>query len=298
MDREPRVVLVTGCSSGIGRATASCLAASGYAVVATARRPADLAGLADGRCLTLPLDVTDEGSMTAAVREVEGRFGRIDVLVNNAGYSQSGAVESVPLGRVRAQFETNVFGLLRLTQLVLPGMRRRGRGRIVNVSSMGGRLTFPGGGVYHASKHALEALSDALRFELRPFGVHVVVIQPGLIRTRFAGTVATHLAGLPAPDPGDPAAADAARTYADFNAVIARGTVAAYERGPLARLAGEPIDVARTIARAIDAPRPKARYAVTPSATVFLALRRWLGDGAWDWFLRATFAQPKRTPGP
>jgi NAD(P)-dependent dehydrogenase (short-subunit alcohol dehydrogenase family) len=141
-----RVVLVTGCSSGIGEATATHLAARGHTVVATARRAGDLAALAAAGCVTLPLDVTDEASMTAAVREIEARVGPVDVLVNNAGYSQSGAVESVPIARVRAQFETNVFGLLRLTQLVLPGMRQRRRGRIVNVSSMGGRFTFPGGG--------------------------------------------------------------------------------------------------------------------------------------------------------
>ena len=289
MATASRVVLVTGCSSGIGQATAAHLTGSGHTVIATARRLEDLDSLAAAGSVTVALDVTDETSMVGAVRQVEDRFGGIDVLVNNAGYSQSGAVESVPLDRVRAQFETNVFGLLRLTQLVLPGMRRRRTGRVINVSSMGGRLTFPGGGVYHASKHALEALSDALRFELHPFGVQVVVIQPGLIRTKFARTVGAHLETLSA----DVAADDAAGTYAEFNRVIARGTAAAYERGPLARLAGEPIDVARAIARAIDAPRPKARYTVTTSATVFLALRRWLGDGAWDWFLRSNFASPK-----
>ena len=228
--------------------------------------------------------------MRAAVDAVEASHGRIDVLVNNAGYSQSGAVESVPLARTRAQFETNVFGPLRLTQLVLPGMRRRRAGRIVNVSSMGGRLVFPGGGVYHASKYAVEALSDALRYELRPFGVAVVLIEPGLIRTHFAATVGAKLSTLGGD--ADPAG-DAAAVYADFNDVIARGTVAAYERGPMARMAGEPLDVARTIARAIEAPRPRARYTVGTSATFFLTLRRWLGDAAWDWFLRSNFAAPK-----
>ena len=284
------VVLITGCTTGIGRATATHLAASGCTVVATARRLEDLADLAVAGCRTLALDVTDEASMRAAVDAVEATHGRIDVLVNNAGYSQSGAVESVPLARTRAQFETNVFGPLRLTQLVLPGMRRRRAGRIVNVSSMGGRLVFPGGGVYHASKYAVEALSDALRYELRPFGVAVVLIEPGLIRTHFAATVGAKLSTLGGD--ADPAG-DAAAVYADFNDVIARGTVAAYERGPMARMAGEPLDVARTIARAIEAPRPRARYTVGTSATFFLTLRRWLGDAAWDWFLRSNFAAPK-----
>ena len=289
------VVLITGCSTGIGRATASHLAARGYTVIATARRVEDLADLAAAGCRTLPLDVTDEASMRAAVDAVEAAHGRIDVLVNNAGYSQSGAVESVPLARTRAQFETNVFGPLRLTQLVLPGMRRRRAGRIVNVSSMGGRLVFPGGGVYHASKYAVEALSDALRYELRPFGIAVVLIEPGLIRTNFAATVGAKLSTLTADADGAGCrpAGDAAAVYADFNDVVARGTAAAYERGPMARMAGEPLDVARVIARAIEAPRPRARYTVAASATFFLTLRRWLGDAGWDWFLRSNFGAPK-----
>jgi NAD(P)-dependent dehydrogenase (short-subunit alcohol dehydrogenase family) len=289
------VVLVTGCSSGIGREAARHLAGLGHTVYATARRVADLADLAAaGGVTTLPLDVTDEASMRRAVDAVEAAHGRIDVLVNNAGYSQSGAVESVPLAMTRAQFETNVFGPLRLIQLVLPGMRRRGAGRIVNVSSMGGRLVFPGGGVYHASKYALEALSDALRHELRPFGIAVVLIEPGLIKTNFAATVGARLATLTGNAGATAAeAGDAAAVYAEFNDVVARGTASAYQRGPLARMAGQPIDVARVIARAIAASRPRARYTVGASATVFLTLRRWLGDAGWDWFLRSNFASPR-----
>src|SRR5579864_7721899 len=157
-----KVVLVTGCSSGIGKATALRLQQDGLTVYATARRPETLTELQQAGCETLALDVTDEASMRAAVDQV----GSVGVLINNAGYSQSGAVESVPVDDVRRQFETNVFGLLRLTQLVLPGMRERRWGKVVNIGSMGGRLTFPGGGIYHATKYALEAVSDALRFEL------------------------------------------------------------------------------------------------------------------------------------
>jgi NAD(P)-dependent dehydrogenase (short-subunit alcohol dehydrogenase family) len=292
MPESPSVVLITGCSSGIGRAVAPHLAALGYTVIATARRVDDLTDLAAAGCRTLPLDVNDEESMRAAVDAVEASHGRIDVLINNAGYSQSGAVESVPLARTRAQFETNVFGPLRLTQLVLPGMRRRGAGRIINVSSMGGRLVFPGGGVYHASKYAVEALSDALRYELRPFGIAVVLIEPGLIKTNFAATVGAKLSTLAEGSPAGDAASVAA-----FNDVVAKGTAAAYERGPMARMAGEPIDVARVIARAIAAPRPRARYTVAASATFFLTLRRWLGDAGWDWFLRSNFASPKPPAG-
>ncbi len=180
-----KAVLITGCSTGIGRATAEHLADKGWTVYATARRPESIADLKAKGCRTLALDVTDEASMQAAVDEVEAAEGAVGVLVNNAGYSQSGAVESVKLEDVRAQFETNVFGLIRMCQLVLPGMRRQGWGRIVNVSSMGGKMTFPGGGIYHGTKHAVEAISDALRFEVRGFGVDVVVIEPGLIKTQF-----------------------------------------------------------------------------------------------------------------
>ena len=165
-------------------------------VYATARRPETaIADLAEAKgAVTLALDVTDEASMSAAVTQVTDAEGAVGVLVNNAGYSQSGAVESVPIDDVRRQFETNVFGLIRMCQLVLPGMRDRGAGTIVNVGSMGGRLTFPGGGIYHATKYAVEAISDALRFEVRGFGVDVVLIEPGLIVTGF-GEVASGSVG-------------------------------------------------------------------------------------------------------
>jgi NAD(P)-dependent dehydrogenase (short-subunit alcohol dehydrogenase family) len=165
-----RAVLITGCSSGIGWATAEHLARRGWAVYATARNVEKISPLAERGCRLLPLDVTDEDSMRDAVEEVERIEGAVGVLINNAGYSQSGAVEEVPIEKVRRQFETNVFGLVRMCQLVLPGMRGQGYGRIVNLSSMGGKLTFPGGGFYHASKYAVEAISDALRFEVRGFG--------------------------------------------------------------------------------------------------------------------------------
>src|SRR5438105_9793939 len=158
MSTPSRAVLITGCSSGIGRATAERLARNGCTVYATARKPESIADLEGAGCRLLALDVTDEDSMAAAVRQVEEAEGAVGVLVNNAGYSQSGPVEEVPLEDVRRQFETNVFGLVRLCQLALPGMRRQGWGRIVNVSSMGGKLVFPGGGFYHGTKHAVEAI--------------------------------------------------------------------------------------------------------------------------------------------
>src|SRR6266568_4284333 len=188
MANVSRAVLITGCSTGIGRATAEQLAAGGWTVYATARRPEAIGELAGRGCRTLALDVCDEASMRAAVETIERAEGAVGVLVNNAGYGQEGAFEEVPMAEVRRQFETNVFGLVRLTQLVLPGMRRQGWGRIVNVSSMGGKLSFPGGAFYHASKHAVEAFSDVLRFEVTPFGIDVIVIEPGTVQSKYADT--------------------------------------------------------------------------------------------------------------
>jgi NAD(P)-dependent dehydrogenase (short-subunit alcohol dehydrogenase family) len=283
MTGEPRAVLITGCSSGIGRATAEQLAEGGWKVYASARRPDSIADLADRGCRIVALDVTNEDSMRSAVATVEEAEGAIGVLVNNAGYSQSGALETLPLERLRAQFETNVFGLVRMCQLALPGMRRRHWGRIVNLSSMGGRLTFPGGGAYHATKHAVEAISDALRFEVRGFGVEVVVIEPGLIRTRFGETAAESIGDATDQSGDDP--------YSGFNAAVGEATAGVYE-GPLARLGGGPETVARVIERAITARRPRPRYLVTPSARLALAQRRLLPDRAWDAFMRTQFPTP------
>jgi NAD(P)-dependent dehydrogenase (short-subunit alcohol dehydrogenase family) len=248
-------------------------------VYATARDVEAIAPLEAFGCRLLPLDVTEEDSMRAAVEEVERTEDAVGVLVNNAGYSQSGAVEEVPMEQVRRQFETNVFGLVRLCQLALPGMRRQGFGRIVNLSSMGGRLTFPGGGFYHASKYAVEALSDALRFEVRGFGVEVVVVEPGIISTGFARTAMGSMGQGDGP-------------YASFDAGVARATRENYERGPLAALGGGPEAVAETIERAISAAHPRARYTVTPSARVLISARRLLPDRAWDHLLGLFYPRP------
>jgi NAD(P)-dependent dehydrogenase (short-subunit alcohol dehydrogenase family) len=279
---DSNVVLITGCSTGIGKATALHLARRGWVVYATARRLTDVSDLAAIGCRTLALDVTDQSSMIAAVRTIEETEGAVGVLVNNAGYSQSGAIESVPLERVRQQFETNVFGTVRMTQLVLPAMRRRRRGKIVNVGSMGGRLTFPGGGYYHATKYALEAITDALRFEVAGFGIDAILIEPGLIRTEFGESAGRSFDGWGgATDP-----------YASFNEAIARTTRAAYEGGPISRLGGGPETVARTIERAIVAKKPKARYTVTPSANLLLTIRKLLPDRAWDAFVASQMPRP------
>ena len=273
---------MTGCSSGIGRATALRLAQAGRRVYASARRLDSIAELRAAGCELIELDVTDDTSRRGAVAEIEERHGAVWGLVNNAGYSQSGAVESVPPERVRRQFETNVFGPLELCRLVLPGMRRERSGRIVNIGSMGGKLTFPGAAWYHASKYALEALSDVLRFEVAGFGIQVVLIEPGIIRTEFSATAAGELAET-SPDDGP---------YVGFDAYVAAATVNAYERGPLARLGGEPDSVARVVERALGARRPRTRYLVTPSARLLVGLRRVLPDRLWDQMLASSYPRP------
>jgi NAD(P)-dependent dehydrogenase (short-subunit alcohol dehydrogenase family) len=276
-----KAVLITGCSSGIGHATALLLVREGWTVYATARRPDTLSDLQAAGCKTLPLDVTDETSMSAAVNAVIAAEGAVGVLINNAGYSQSGAVESVPLDQVRRQFETNVFGLIRMCQLVLPGMRDQRWGRIVNLSSMGGRLTFPGGGLYHGSKYAVEAISDALRFEVQGFGVEVIVIEPGLIVTNFGETAAGSVGDW-----------DGAGPYADFNRDVARAIEDVYH-GPLAKLGGGPDAVAKAIAGALNSEHPKTRYPVTVSAHVMINQRRLMPDRLWDRVMRTQFPVPK-----
>jgi len=229
----------------------------------------------------LALDVDDDASRKAAVQAVVDKEGAVGVLVNNAGYSQSGAVESVPEERVRAQFETNVFAPLALCREVLPGMREQGWGKIVNVSSMGGRFTFPGGGLYHATKHAIEALSDALRFEVRGFGVDVILIEPGIIKTGFGDRAVKEIGG----------ASDG--PYADFNQAVAKASARVYEKGPLSRLGGPPEVVAERIEAAISAKRPRARYPVTPSARVLMTLHSVLPGRAWDTVLATSFPRPR-----
>src|SRR5256884_2682587 len=283
-DSVSRAALITGCSSGIGRAAAEHLAGRGWTVYASARRPESIADLERTGCRRLALDVTDEDSMAAAVRKVEEAEGAVGVLVNNAGYSQSGPVEEVPLDDVRRQFETNVFGLVRLCQLALPGMRRQGWGKIVNVSSMGGKLVFPGGGFYHGTKYAVEAISDALRWEVRGFGVDVVIIEPGLIKTDFGNVAAGSVDAAPAEGP-----------YGDFTAAVANAPKGAYEGGLPARLGGGPETVARKIEKAITRRRPRPRYSVTPSAKLALFQRRLMSDRMWDGVLRSQFPQPGKS---
>jgi NAD(P)-dependent dehydrogenase (short-subunit alcohol dehydrogenase family) len=241
-------VLITGCSTGVGRAAARLFCAAGHATFATARNPATLDALRAIGCHALALDVTDEASRRAAVEAVERRAGAVGVLVNNAGYGQYGPIEEISLDAMRRQFETNVFGGMRLSQLVLPAMRRAGRGRIVNVSSVAGRVSIMGGGAYHASKFALEALADALRPEVEPFGVAVVNVLPGPIATGFEATLMQTI-----PDVGR-------GPYASFKTNLARRMRAFLAPGGFGVMTAD--HVARAVFEAATNSRPRTRYNV------------------------------------
>ncbi|MFT4293926.1 MAG: oxidoreductase [Micropruina sp.] len=262
-----RVAVVTGASSGIGAATARRLARAGFTVYGAARRVDRLEQLAADGVRPLALDVTSDDSMVTAVDQVLAEAGRIDVLVNNAGYGNYGAVEDVPMDEARRQIEVNLFGLARMIQLVVPGMRVRGSGTIVNVTSMGGKITTPFGGWYHASKFAVEGLSDALRVELAPFGVDVVVIEPGGIATEWGGI-----------------AMDTAKAASGRGAYAERvHAMAEAMGGAVARFSSKPDVVARAIERAVTATRPRTRYAIGFMAKPTLLARRILPDRAMDW---------------
>jgi len=276
--------LVTGCSSGIGRAVAERLHAAGFPVYATARRPESIAPLAGAGMTTLALDVTDESSMVAAVDRVVTDHGAVGVLVNNAGYSLQGTVERTPMGDVRREFETNLFGLVRLTQLVLPGMREQRYGRVVNMGSMGGRFTFPGAGFYHATKHGVEAISDALRLEVAPFGVKVVLIEPGPVQSRFGETAVSTI-----PEGDD-------SPYARFHDEMGEAYARAY-RGRPTDLVVSPEAVADVVVKAVRDPSPRPRYAVGVAARTLITSRRLLPDQAWDMVMRRIWPTPKAGPG-
>ena len=268
------VALVTGASSGIGEDTAHKLRALGYIVYGAARRTDRLQALTADGIRPLAMDVTDDASMSSGVNRILEETGRIDVLVNNAGYGSYGAIEDVPINEARRQFEVNVFGLARLTQLITPHMRTRGSGTIINISSIGGRLTTPLGGWYHATKYAVEALSDALRIELAPFGIDVVVVEPGAIRTAWWPIAADHLE-----------ATAEGSAYADQIRAVA-GTMHSESN---ARRYSPPEVIARTVGKIVTARRPRTRYAVGFMAKPLIAARRVLPDRAFDQLIGAAF---------
>jgi NAD(P)-dependent dehydrogenase (short-subunit alcohol dehydrogenase family) len=262
------VALVTGGSSGIGEATVRRLHELGWTVYAAARRTDRMGDLASMGVSTLALDVTDEPSMAAAMGRIIAEQDRIDALVNNAGYGAYGALEDVPLSEARYQFEVNVFGLARLTQLVLPRMRQQCSGRIINVSSIGGKIHEPLGDWYHATKFAVEGLSDSLRVELRPFGIDVVVIEPGAIRTEWGAIAAQNLRRA--------SASTAYRQQAEYVAAVLEST------SEPASLASPPEVIANVIAKAATTRRPRTRYVAGRGARAIIAARQLLPDRAFD----------------
>ncbi|MEZ0115190.1 NAD(P)-dependent dehydrogenase (short-subunit alcohol dehydrogenase family) [Catenulispora sp. EB89] len=270
-----QTVLVTGASGGVGRAVAQRFRAGGATVLAGYRDPAAVDALVAMGCRPVRLDITSESELADAIGGAADVSADIDIVVNAAGISQGGPMEELPLAALRRQFEVNVLGALRVAQLVAPGMRRRGRGRIVNVSSVAGLVTFPGMGAYAMSKHALESMSQALRQELKPFGIGVSVIQPGGIDTAFAEAERrTFLHGRPE------------GPYAAFTAEV----VDRLSRNPMPLA---PDKVARIIVRAATARRPRARYRVGTVAHVMLGLHDLLPDRMWDRLLPVMAPTPE-----
>jgi NAD(P)-dependent dehydrogenase (short-subunit alcohol dehydrogenase family) len=272
-----QVAIVTGASSGIGEATAERLQQAGFTVYAGARRLDRMAGLAERGIVVAELDVTDDASMVAFVDRVISEHGRIDVLINNAGYGSYGAVEDVPLEEGRRQFEVNLFGTARMIQLVTPSMRAARSGRIINISSIGGHFYEALGAWYHASKFAVEGFSDSLRLELHEFGIQVIIVEPGNIRTEWGGGAYESaekysIAGAYAPQVK---AMEALYAQAD-----ARGT--------------EPAVVADTIVSAATARRPKIRYATPVSAKAIIAAVTLVPDRILDAGLRAVMSRFRR----
>ena len=286
MTKTQKVVLITGGSSGIGKATASILAKKGWKVYASARRFEAMQDLADIGVIPLKLDLTDEHQCRACVEEILRNEEHIDALVNNAGYGSYGALEDVPDAEARRQFDVNVFGLMGLTRLVLPHMRKQRHGRIINVSSIGGRMTTPMGGWYHATKFALEALSDSLRAEVKPFGIDVVVIQPGNVSTEWSGIAREKLLAASGNGPYNELAKSMATSME---------TAGRLARGPLAP--ASPDAIAQVIEHALQTGRPKTRYAAPCHAKLVLFFRWLLPDRAFDRMIMkqlTSMAAPRR----
>ena len=272
-----KVALVTGGSSGIGEATALRLQELGYTTYAAARRVERMEHLTTSGIRPLAMDVTDDESMQSGVEQILAEEGRIDVLVNVAGYGSYGALEDVPLSEARNQVEVNLFGAARLTQLVLPRMRDQRSGTIVNITSMGGKIYTPLGAWYHATKHALEALSDCLRMELKSFGIDVVVIEPGGIRTEWPGIAAEKVRAVSGTGP-----------YAPQGNAVADSLASESTR----RRSSPPELIAKTIGKAVTARRPKTRYAAGYGAKPMIFLHDVLPDRAFDAFIRRAVRMP------
>lgn len=264
---DKKVVLITGASSGIGKDTAKTLLGQGYTVFCAARRVEQMMDLEKLGGIPIKMDITKEEDLVAAVEQVKKTHGGVDVLINNAGFGMYGAMEDTTIDDARYQFEVNLFGLARLTQLVLPFMRDKRAGKIVNISSMGGKVYFPLGAWYHATKHALEGWSDCLRLELAQFGIDVIIIEPGIIQTSFVEVMVT------------PMMERSGKTaYAELANKIEKATKTASEKGG----GSPPSMIANAIAKAIRARKPKTRYAAGKLAKPLMFIRKWFGDRVFD----------------
>lgn len=273
-----QVILITGASSGIGKAAAELFIKNGFVTYVTARNIQTLEALQKKGCRPLQLDITDEASMSAVFRKIESETGGVDILVNNAGYGQNGVLEELSIDTIRNQFETNVFGLIRMCQLVLPTMRRKGKGRIINVGSVGGDFTTPGASAYHASKYAVESFTDGLRGEVADFGIEVSLIKPGGVHTNFVDVTNQN---YPAEMPNSP--------YKHFRQQFLDTTAKMFDPKNNSYGILTPEEVAKTIFAAATASKPKTRYRVGLLAKITPRLRRLLSDRAWDKMMRRQF---------
>lgn len=271
-----KTVLITGAASGIGKATTEKLLDDGYTVYASARSTDKLKYLKARGAEILEVDVTQDESMKSGVDRIKSECGRLDILINNAGYGSYGALEDVPMEEARHQFEVNVFGLGRLTQLVLPQMREQSFGKIVNITSVGGKIYEPLGSWYHASKFAVEGLSDCLRLELQPFGIDVIIVEPGPIRTEWGSIASEKLMRMS----GHTAYGKAAQTGAKLLALSNDEKVAS-----------EPEVIANTISTALKAKQPKARYAAGTGAKFLVTFRKFASDALMDRFMQFMIKQ-------
>lgn len=265
-------VLITGCSSGLGHALALQFVQAGYPTYATARNPESITDLAEAGCTTMALDVTDTNAIQQAVSRVEQDHGSVGILINNAAIGLMSPMEIIPLDVVRQQYETNVFGLLAMTQAVLPAMRNAGFGRVVNIGSSGGEWTTPAGGIYQATKYTVDSMSDAMRMELKPFGIKVVLIEPGAIASKFATN------GVLLMDENGP--------YEQMMRGVEQITSKAVQSG--APGTWSPEQVANVVFKAATTKRPKTRYRVGFVSKLMIKLSKWLPDRAWDYMFMSS----------
>lgn len=273
MTANKKVALVTGASSGMGKAFAKALLTEGMIVYAAARRVEQMADLVSLGAVALKMDITREDEIQAAVQRIEQEQGGVDVLINNAGFGLYGAMEDTSLADARYQFEVNLFGMARLTQLLLPSMRAKRSGRIINISSMGGKIYTPLGSWYHATKHAVEGWSDCLRLELSPFNIDVVIIEPGAIATEFNGVLIEPMLKRSGSGP-----------YSKLVQALAAADKAAQQRGG----GSDPQVIVRLVLQAIRARKPKTRYAGGQYAHFLMFVRKWFGDRIFDRIVLAT----------